>query len=279
MWKQRIIQAIWITLGVGTIVLLVAAVQKKQNKACKNVEINITGASEHVFVDEKEVMQILNSKGQMIGRKIDVVSLRNLEAALEKDQWIANAELFFDNNQVLNVTVEEREPIARVFAFNGNSFYLDTAAMRLPLSDKLSAKVPVFTSFPYDKAIPDSSLLRDMIALSKYIKADSFWMAQIAQIDILPNKEFEMIPVIGNHTIQFGDVTEMDTKFKKLFTFYKQVSAKVGFDKYEKLNLVYDGQIVATKRGAIKPAADSAMALQQVNNSLATEPVVDSTSH
>ncbi len=277
MWKQRIIQAIWITIGVGTIVLLVAAVQKKSNRKCIGVEVSISGISEHMFIDEKDVIQILNSRGNIIGREISGIDLKKSEEALEKTSWIANAELFFDNNQVLNVSVVEREPVARVFTVNGNSFYLDTAAMRLPLSEKLSAKVPVFTGYPYDKAIPDTALLRDMIELSKYIKADSFWMAQIAQVDILPGKQFEMVPTIGNHSIYFGSVADMDAKFKKLFTFYKQVAAKYGFDKYEKLNLVYKDQIVATRRGAMKTVMDSTAALQQLNNSLTREVVADST--
>jgi cell division protein FtsQ len=56
-------------------------------------------------------------------------------------------------------------------------------------------------------------------------------MAQISQIDITPSKEFEMIPTVGNHIIEFGDGTDYDAKFKKLFIFYKQVLAKTGMDK------------------------------------------------
>ncbi len=271
MWKQRIIQALWILAGTGTLVLLVAAMQKKSAKIFKDIQIEVVGATEHVFVDEKDIKEILKQKGNLAGVSMNQVDLRNIEEALEKDPWIKNAELFFDNKQVLQVSITEREPIARIFTVTGNSFYLDSSGKVLPLSDKLSARVPVFTGFPFGKKLskPDSVLLKDVIRLSNYIYADSFWYAQIAQVDITGN-EFDMVPVIGNHIIKFGEAKDLDKKFKKLFSFYRNVSARVGFDKYETINLMYDGQVVATKRGGVVPMVDSVSAMQQIQNSLET---------
>jgi cell division protein FtsQ len=55
-------------------------------------------------------------------------------------------QLFFDNNEVLQVVIDEREPIARIFTVAGNSYYIDSSLERLPLSDKMSARLPVFTN-------------------------------------------------------------------------------------------------------------------------------------
>ena len=271
MWKQRIIQAIWILAGAGTVVLLVAAMQKKSGRYCNEIQVEITGAKDHVFVDERTIKELLKKKGSVTGVSMMGVDLRNIEEALEKDPWIKNAELFFDNRQVLQVRITEREPVARVFTVMGNSFYLDSSGKMLPLSEKLAARVPVFTGLPFGKKLskPDSALLKDVIRLSNYIYADSFWNAQIAQVDITGNG-FEMVPVIGDHIIRFGDISDMDKKFKKLFSFYKTVSTKAGFDKYETINLQYEGQIVATRRGAVVPVADSAGAMQQLQRSMET---------
>ena len=61
--------------------------------------------------------------------------------------------MWFDNRNVLHVEVYEREPIARIFTTAGNSFYIDSTERKLPLSDKMSARVPVFTGFPDKKFI------------------------------------------------------------------------------------------------------------------------------
>ncbi|MFX8645035.1 hypothetical protein ABTM18_20020, partial [Acinetobacter baumannii] len=73
-----------------------------------------------------------------------------------------------DNTRVLNVKITEREPVARVFTAGGESFYVDSNALRLPLSDKLSARVPVFTNFPSNKqqlANADSIILKEIVAM------------------------------------------------------------------------------------------------------------------
>ena len=78
--------------------------------------------------------------------------------------------------------------------------------MRLPLSEKLSARVPMFTSFPSERAHlsrPDSQLLASVKELAMFIQADEFWKAQVAQVDITP-EGFEMIPTVGNHIVTLG---------------------------------------------------------------------------
>src|SRR5206468_497403 len=106
------------------------------------------------------------------GETLEDIDLRKTETMLKKNSWIKNAELFFDNHQTLHVNIAEREPIARVFAMSGNSFYIDSSGLRLPVNENATARVMVFTSFPSDKNIlskPDSLVLNDVKALSQYI--------------------------------------------------------------------------------------------------------------
>ena len=105
------------------------------------------------FIDKKDVVTIIYKRweGNFKWKTTREFDLQKMEARLERDQWIKDAELFFDNKQVLQVKITEREPIARVITVSGNSFYIDSSCKRLPLSDKVSARVPVFTGFPSDK--------------------------------------------------------------------------------------------------------------------------------
>ncbi len=265
MWRKRLIATIWSLLGIATLVLLVAAADKKSHKACSEIKIEIEGDNDHVFVDEKEVMDVLKKNGAVKGTEVSTISLQSIEKILEKNAWIKNAELFFDNNQILNVKIAEREPIARIFSLSGKSFYIDSSGMQLPLSSDLSARVPVFTSFRSDSkklSSPDSLLLDDIKKIAQFINEDSFWTAQVSQIDITPQRTFEMIPVIGNQVIVLGNADSLQSKFDRLFSFYKQVWAKTGFEKYEKIDVQFDGQVVATRRGATLPLKDSLKAIE-----------------
>ena len=233
--------------------LLIAAIRIKREKICKGYEIEINnGRKGHGFLDKRNIEALLTKNGNetLNGKATRTIELQKLEARLERDKWIRDAELFFDNSQVLQVKITERIPVARVITVSGNSFYIDSSCKRLPLSDKISARLPVFTGFPSDKSLLkpiDKLLLEEIRNVSAYILKNPFWMAQISQVDITQNRTFEMIPTIGNHVIEFGDGSNCDQKFKRLFMFYRQVLSKTGMEKYAKINVRYENQVIGVR--------------------------------
>ncbi len=262
-----LLNLLWVTIGLGTIGLLIAAVKSKNVKLCKGIEINISGVNNNFFIDRKDVLGIINSfSGQAAeGKTIESFNLRQMEAALERDVWIKNAELFFDNNDMLQAAVQEREPVARIFTVSGDTYYIDSSTARLPLSQKFSARVPVFTNFPSEARIlsaADSFLLADIKNVSIQLQADSFLMAMIDQVDITPQRTFEMTPKIGRQLIEFGDASSAGAKFKKLKLFYSKIITKAGWTHYSNINLQYDNQVVAKIWGKEDIAADSLRTLQ-----------------
>ena len=259
----------WCVAGSGMLVLLIAAIKIRNSKACTGYKIVINGNTNHLFINNKMVENIITDSGaqKLQGKAISAFNLKNTESKLKKNVWIKSAELFFDNNELLRVNITEREPIARVFTSGGNTFYIDSNGMQLPVPAKLPVKLPVFTSYPYDEIKThgaDSILLNDMTTLGNYILNDSFWMAQIDQIDITKSNTFEMIPVVGNHTIEFGDGSDYKEKFARLFIFYKDVLSKTGFNKYAKIDVQYKGQVIGTRKGSEMIKSDSLKFIKDV---------------
>ena len=234
------------------LVLLIAAIGKKNKQHCEDYIIKIKGSQDKFFIDKNEVLRILNvaAAGKIKGKAIASFNLRAIEELVERDAWIKDAELYFDSRDVLHITVKEREPIARLFTTGGNSFYIDSSCRRMPLSDRVSAKVPVFTNFPEKKFMDakDSTLLYGIKNTAQYIIKNPFWMAQVEQLDITPQYTFEMVPTIGNHIVKLGDGNGIDKKFHRLFVFYKEILSKTGFDKYSVLDAQYEGQLIATRK-------------------------------
>lgn len=259
-WKKILVQTLWLLAGVGLIILFGAAVHKKNQKDCVKINIEIIGAEQHMFIDEKDVLSIINARGVIIGTNLSSLHLREMETALEKNLWIKNAEVYLDNNQLLQIRILERQPVARVFTLEGTSFYVDSNSLQLPLSEKISARLPTFTGFPSSKDIlakPDSLLLNQIVKLGKFIQTDSFWMAQIAQIDITPQACFELVPLIGDHFVVLGNAEDIAAKFNRLYSFYRQAWLQNGISTYEKLDIQYSGQVVAIRRGSSKTMVDS----------------------
>ncbi len=258
---------VWLLVAITCVSLLVAAMNRKESKVCNGVEIEITGVSNNFFIDKNDVYAIIkNNGGDTADKKaLEDISLKNIEVQLEKDIWIKNAELYFDNNNILKVTVEEREPVARIFSKDGSTFYIDSSCKILPLSEKFSARVPVFTNFSGNAKLvsaKDSSLLANVKELSILIAKDSFLMAMIEEVDILPKQNFEMLPKMGNQKIYFGTAENASSKYNKLKLFYKNVIAQAGWNKYSVINLQYKDQIVATIKGAADVSADSLQTMQ-----------------
>ncbi|HUR11467.1 MAG TPA: hypothetical protein VM012_08860 [Flavitalea sp.] len=257
--KKISLLIIWTILGSSVLVLLIAAVQARNNKFCQGLVIDINGSAEgEWFLEKKDVISLITMDGTVAvkSRPLDLFDLRSMELRLKKNIWIRKAELFFDKKNRLQVKIEERIPIARIFTISGNSFYIDSSCKKLPLSSRLSARLPVFTNYPIQKFRSnkqDSFFLKQVRDLSWFILNDKFWMAQVAQVDITPERKFEIVPTVGNHVIQFGDAYNAGGKFHNLMIFYQQVLAKTGFDKYKIVNVEYARQVIGVRKLTAQP--------------------------
>ena len=263
---------LWVSISGGMLSLLIAAIGKKNRDDCTDFTIAIKGAANNFFIDADDIRKLLRAGAgsELKGKKISEINLKKLEQLLRDNVWIRKAEMWFDNRNVLHVEVYEREPIARIFTIANNSFYIDSAKMKMPLSDKMSARVPVFTNFPDKKVYStrDSLLFTDVKNMATYIKNDPFWMSQVAQIDIMADRNFELSPVVGNHLIKLGNGKDLEKKFNRLMIFYKQVLAQKGFDAYSIIDVQYAGQVVGTKRGTEKNKIDTVMLKRRVSEML-----------
>lgn len=270
--KKILFVMLWVCIGGGMLSLLIAAIGKKNREDCTDYTISIKGSAEKFFINADDIRKILRSGAgsELKGKKIAEIDLKKLERLLRNSIWIRKAEMWFDNNNILHIEVYEREPIARIFTNTGNSFYIDSTERKIPLSERLSARVPVFTGFPDKKvySLQDSLLFTDVKNVATYIKNDPFWMSQVAQVNITQERNFELSPVVGNHLIKIGDGKDIEKKFDRLMIFYKQVLAQKGFDSYSTIDVQYTGQVVGTRRGTEKNKVDTVMLKRRVNEML-----------
>jgi cell division protein FtsQ len=89
--------------------------------------------------------------------------------------------------------------------------------------------------------------MTNLYRLTMYITPDKFLKAQIAQIYVNEQGEFELIPRVGSHVILLGSAEDLDDKFRRLFAFYKFGLNKIGWNKYNVINIKYKNQVVCSK--------------------------------
>ena len=162
---------------------------------------------------------------------------------------------------MVKVNIQQRRPVIRILTSADESYYIDEEATLMPLSENYTVKVLVangnitesYGRF-YKKKIADTtltkkSILDELYAMANYINRDEFWKAQITQIYVNEDREIEIVPLVGDQKIIFGDTTAMDEKFKKLKIFYKEGMNTIDcWNKYATINLKYKNQIVCTKK-------------------------------
>lgn len=245
----------WLAVLGGLTTLVIAANGKTGKRTCKGVVVSVNGEGEHIVVEKDDVLKTVerSAKGPLQKKHIADINLGGLERTLEKNAWIRDAELYFDTRDVLHVVVWERQPVARIFTPSGSSFYMDSSGYQLPLVAGFSARLPVVTGYAGTKtgSRKDSLTLQGLKELLSLVQRDEFWKAQVGQIDVTAERKFELIPLVGSHVVKLGYAENLEQKLHNLLVFYKQVMPRAGLAKYSALDLQFDGQVVAVRKGTV----------------------------
>lgn len=244
---------LWTAVLTGFVILMVAAVQDKEEGKCKGIVVKLLGDENNFFIEEKDIKVLVAGDKSLnpVGKPIKDINIAALEKIVARDPWVKTANIFVDNQRRLNIKVKQREPVARIFTLTGNTYYLDRDGDRIPVSARYTARVPVFTDYPSDAAKvqqADSALTAGILEIGAFIQKEPFWTAQVQQVTITPQREFEIVPALGDNVILFGDGTDVAKKFNKLLAFYKEGLSKVGWNNYAKINVAFENEVVCTRR-------------------------------
>ncbi len=257
---------LWI-IGLSGLLASLAFVSKKEKTViADNLTVTILNTEENSFIDEQDVKDFFKArKDSIVKAQLGNIQVTDLEKALNSHPAIENAEVAVDINGDVTMNVTQRTPVVRVFNVDGESYYIDDKSKLMPLNDTYTARVLIATGVinePYanrysipvndiikNEALSKVSVLDDIYTLSTYIAKDSVLASLIHQINVTNDKEIELYPSIGGHTIIFGEVKDVKEKFEKLKLFYTEGLNKTdGWNKYSTINIKYKNQVVCTKK-------------------------------
>ena len=255
-WKYLLTGFAWaISLG-GIIVLMSFIEMKKSEVICKDVKIYIPG--NQYFIDRQEVDNILQVNSHaLIGRRMENINIHALENKLKANPFIEFAKVYVDMDGVINVEISQRQPILRLMNRFDQDFYVDQHGLKIPLSTNFTARVLVANGY-IDELFANrvdtlhTVMARQLFKTADYIRKDSLWDAQIAQIYVNKDHEIELIPRVGNNRILLGDADSLNTKFHNLLVFYKKALPQVGWDAYKLINVKYANQVIGVRNENIK---------------------------
>lgn len=252
--KKIMILLLWVGGTIGFVVITSAAISKQRSIACRKLHIQLDNDQGLFFVDEADVRKAFTKLcgQQPEGKPIKTLDLAKLEDELENNPFIEQANLYADIQGDLHVKVKQKEPLLRIINNNGVSFYIDKKGYKIPTSSKFTSRIPVATGHidptqVFEGRVADSTVLNELYRLALFIEKDPFRSALVEQVYVDERGEFEIIPMIGSHSILIGRSDDLEGKFRRLMIFYKEVLTNVEESQYRTVNVKYKDQIICTK--------------------------------
>ena len=198
-------------------------------------------SKEPYFLSEQIVNKLLIQNNATVKKQAkSVIDLYKLEEQVLENPYVEKVSLFITIDGKLNTFIKQREPIARILSEN-SSYYVDSQGIKVPISENFSARVPVISGISNENEV--SKL---MVLLNKLVN-DDFLSKEIIGIEFKNQNEYIFTVRSGNYRINFGDLTDIEKKTKKLKAFYSKVFLDSTIHKYKTINIKYHNQVVGEK--------------------------------
>jgi cell division protein FtsQ len=203
-------------------------------------EVIFVGKSDN-FIDAKTVNKLLieNNKGLQSIAKSDL-NLDKLENSINKNPMVEKAQVFVSVDGVLKAFVKEKKPIARVFN-DESTYYIDYQGNTMPLSNTNTARVPLVLGSISAKN------RKQLTKVLKLIYDDPFLKKNIIGLELDNNDDLQMRNRNYNFQIEFGKMVHIEKKFKNYKAFFQKVVLDSTLNKYKKINLRFNHQVVCSK--------------------------------
>lgn len=226
---------------------------------CGGINISIDDSSDYQFVSKRGISNLIaQNNTKVLGKAIKDLSISEIENRIAQLRELKEAEVYTTIDGILHVSVDQRNPVMRVIA-DGGDFFIDEEGVVIrrkglynPRLHIIGGNINITSAMLNGVSVLDTSIkntiLKDVFHLINYINSDNFWSAQIDQIYVDNDDEFDLYPRLGNNIVHLGTIEDLEGKLRNLETFYKDVLPEVGWNKYELINLEFKDQIVCRKR-------------------------------
>jgi cell division protein FtsQ len=241
---RRVLTLLFLLLILAYLVVAVTVFNTRpENEVCKGVELVVRDSIDHGFITVREVNRLLEAhKLSPKGKEMGQVNTRAIEELLSQHPLIRRVECYRTPGCHITIEVSQRVPLLRVMASNGENYYVDEEGKAMPTVGQ-SAYVPVATG-----TIRREFATKELYELALYLQDHPLWREQVEQINVTPSQEIELVPRVGEHIIFMGKPGGYDQKFARLEKFYKKALNEIGWNKYARISLEFDNQIICTKK-------------------------------
>lgn len=240
----RCLMAILLAAYIGVAVMM--ANQQSARDKCRGFDIRILqNDGSRDFVTQAEVRRLLKEWAlDQTDRPASAVDLQKIEDRLSGVVNIEDAMVERMPDNTIRLTVTPMIPVARVFDFKGNSYYINRDGKRLTANARYHLDVPVISG-NFDEAHSPAEL----IPLVEFLHSDSDWNAITSQVMVDPHtRDIILVPLIRGHVVNLGDTAGIPDKLTRVMAMYRKVMPIKGWEFYDTISVKWAGQVVASRR-------------------------------
>ncbi|MGI6218397.1 MAG: cell division protein FtsQ/DivIB [Bacteroidaceae bacterium] len=230
--------AVYIAVAMGTFS------KPPQEARCQAVEINFGEETPLRSLNRDEVLQLLRHHGlDPTGQRLCDIDVQLIENTLRRHPLLKSCECYQNASGKVIIDLQQRVPILHVLNNRGEDFYIDNEGKSFNAPANETLRLPVVTG-----AVARSeadSLLR---GVALYFRDKGAWADSIAQVEVLPDGAFELALAGEDFIIYLGKTQEVSRKMENFAKFYNRALRQIGTDKYSRIDLEFNNQIICTRK-------------------------------
>lgn len=208
---------------------------------CRGVDISVIRNDMSRFVTADDVDHELGGiRARVDSMAASEVDLDAIERRLGEVDNIEKVNCYRRNDDRIAIDVTPMVPVARVFD-RDRSYYINRDGKRLTANARYQVDAPVIIG-RFD-SVNNPVIL---VPLIERVSSEKVWNELVEAFVVADNGDIIIIPSINGHVINFGDVSMVDSKFRRLTEFYRQVMPVKGWNYYDTVSVKFAGQIVAS---------------------------------
>lgn len=248
-WKKGAKLILW---GLVFALCVGMAERKLFSLRCEEIIVNFPDTEAAGFVTKTDIVNHISKEGPILGRKMDLINLAEIEESVRSLTFVKHCEAQKDFSGNLILDIELYLPIARWIDSPGHreewkkarGFYIEEGGHYIPLSNRFTMQVPL-VSGEYVRQLKglNSEKGKPYLDLIRFIQNDAFWKAQIYHIMVDADGEVRFLTTLGDQIIEFGQPVQISSKLRKLKIFYDKVLSK-NWNTYSRINIKYQDQVV-----------------------------------
>jgi cell division protein FtsQ len=276
-FMRVLVLAFFVLMGAGAVVLWAFSISRHNAQPVPELRVNIQkGQNVDELITKREVDSIVHSHfGLLQGTPMSQIDVGAIQVAVNRHPAIQSCNVYMGVDGILNIDIQQRAPMFRVMNSDGSGFYVDTLGQSFNLLDRSVAYVPIVSvegvmgamEFPATRAYYDENTLGltyldELVMFGNHMRKHADLKDWTEHVHLTAMGTLEVIPRIGRHVIDYGSIYNLEMKTKMLFQFYRSQLYITDLEKYSRINLNFENQVICEKRGSdLFPAPVDSLAL------------------